>query len=70
MSAKKVPVQTAKEPLHRTVNSTRRDGNRKASVKQCERYWGANYTQRGGPRGRRVPLRHHRRFSCAAADSP
>lgn len=45
MSAKKVPGQTVKDPLHRTVNKTRRDDNRKASVKQCKRYWGANYTQ-------------------------
>ncbi|GHE58689.1 hypothetical protein GCM10017771_81760 [Streptomyces capitiformicae] len=47
MSAKKVPGQTAKAPLHRTVNKTRRDDNRKAAVKQCRRYWGANYTQGG-----------------------
>jgi hypothetical protein len=47
MSAKKVPGQTPQEPLHRTVNKTRRDDNRKASVKQCKRYWGANYTQGG-----------------------
>jgi hypothetical protein len=47
MSAKKVPGQTVNKPLHRTVNSTRRDDNRKASVKQCQRYWGANYTQGG-----------------------
>ncbi|WP_406358558.1 hypothetical protein [Streptomyces sp. NBC_00658] len=45
MSAKKVPGQTAKTPLHRTVNKTRKDDNRKAAVKQCKRYWGANYTQ-------------------------
>ncbi|MFF7258676.1 hypothetical protein ACFZCL_00055 [Streptomyces sp. NPDC008159] len=47
MSAKKVPGQTAKEPLHRTVNKTRRTDNRKAAVKQCKRYWGANYTHGG-----------------------
>lgn len=45
MSAKKVPGQTAKHPLHRTVSKARRDDNRKASVKQCKRYWGANYSQ-------------------------
>jgi hypothetical protein len=47
MSAKKVPGQTAKDPLHRTVNKTRKDDNRKAAVKQCRRYWGANYTHGG-----------------------
>ncbi|MFF7601445.1 hypothetical protein [Streptomyces mirabilis] len=35
MSAKKVPGQTAENPLHRTVSATRRDNNRKAAVKQC-----------------------------------
>ncbi|WNO76920.1 NucA/NucB deoxyribonuclease domain-containing protein [Streptomyces sp. AM8-1-1] len=44
MSAKKVPGQTAKEPLHRTVDSKRIDKNRAAAVKQCKRYWGPNYT--------------------------
>ncbi|MCX2927903.1 hypothetical protein [Streptomyces sp. NEAU-W12] len=47
MSAKKVPGQTAKDPLHRTVSATRIDKNRAAAVKQCKRYWGANYTQGG-----------------------
>ncbi len=47
MSAKKVPGQSAKDPLHRLVNKTRKDDNRKAAVKQCKRYWGANYTQGG-----------------------
>ncbi|MDO0916831.1 hypothetical protein QQM39_40295 [Streptomyces sp. DT2A-34] len=47
MSAKKVPGQTAKDPLHRTVSKARRDDNRKAAVKQCKRYWGAGYTQGG-----------------------
>ena len=47
MSAKKVPGQTAKEPLHRTVSAARIDKNRAAAVKQCKRYWGANYTQGG-----------------------
>lgn len=47
MSAKKVPGQSAKEPLHRLVNKTRKSDNRKAAVKQCKRYWGANYTQGG-----------------------
>ncbi|WP_327686229.1 NucA/NucB deoxyribonuclease domain-containing protein [Streptomyces sp. NBC_00467] len=44
MSAKKVPGQTAKDPLHRTVDSKRIDKNRAAAVKQCKRYWGPNYT--------------------------
>ncbi|MEV4452463.1 NucA/NucB deoxyribonuclease domain-containing protein [Streptomyces mirabilis] len=47
MSAKKVPGQTVEDPLHRTVSATRRDSNRKAAVKQCRRYWGANYTNGG-----------------------
>ncbi|MFD7700540.1 hypothetical protein [Streptomyces caelestis] len=47
MSAKKVPGQTAKDPLHRTVSAARNDRNRAAAVKQCKRYWGANYTQGG-----------------------
>jgi hypothetical protein len=47
MSAKKVPGQTPDKPLHRTVNKTRKDDNRKAAVKQCKRYWGANYTHGG-----------------------
>ncbi|MFJ1975324.1 hypothetical protein ACIO93_42665, partial [Streptomyces sp. NPDC087903] len=47
MSAKKVPGQTAKDPLHRTVNKTRKEDNRKAAVKQCRRYWGAGYTHGG-----------------------
>ncbi len=47
MSAKKVPGQTAKDPLHRTVSAARNDRNRAAAVKQCKRYWGANYTQSG-----------------------
>jgi hypothetical protein len=47
MSAKKVPGQTAKDPLHRTVSSSRNDKNRAAAVKQCKRYWGANYASGG-----------------------
>lgn len=47
MSAKKVPGQVPAETLHRTVSKARIDDNRKASVKQCKRYWGANYTQGG-----------------------
>ncbi|WP_255310755.1 NucA/NucB deoxyribonuclease domain-containing protein [Streptomyces viridosporus] len=47
MSAKKIPGQTAKEPLHRTVSATRIDKNRAAAVKQRKRYWGADYTQGG-----------------------
>ncbi|MFD9219589.1 hypothetical protein ACFWDI_06055 [Streptomyces sp. NPDC060064] len=47
MSAKKVPGQAAQEPLHRLVQQTRKDDNRKAAVKQCKRYWGANYSQGG-----------------------
>jgi hypothetical protein len=47
MSAKKVPGQIAKAPLHRTVSARRIDDNRKAAVKQCRRYWGANYTNGG-----------------------
>ncbi|WP_307026255.1 NucA/NucB deoxyribonuclease domain-containing protein [Streptomyces canus] len=47
MSAKKVPGQTVKDPLHRTVSKDRRDANRKAAVKQCKRYWGANYSWGG-----------------------
>ncbi|MFF4983803.1 hypothetical protein ACFY3O_27590 [Streptomyces sp. NPDC001046] len=47
MSAKKVPGQVPGQPLHRTVNKTRKEDNRKAAVKQCKRYWGANYTHGG-----------------------
>ncbi|MFJ8197150.1 NucA/NucB deoxyribonuclease domain-containing protein [Streptomyces sp. NPDC096152] len=47
MSAKKVPGQTAKDPLHRTVSSARIDKNRAAAVKQCKRYWGPNYASGG-----------------------
>ncbi|MGW1543271.1 NucA/NucB deoxyribonuclease domain-containing protein [Streptomyces sp. NPDC002309] len=47
MSAKKVPGQTAKEPLHRTVSESRNKKNRAAAVKQCKRYWGPNYTSGG-----------------------
>lgn len=47
MSAKKVPGQTAKDPLHRTVSAKRNEDNRKAAVKQCKRYWGSNYTNGG-----------------------
>lgn len=47
MSAKKVPGQTAKDPLHRTVTRARIDKNRAAAVKQCKRYWGPNYTSGG-----------------------
>jgi hypothetical protein len=47
MSAKKVPGQTAKEPLHRTISAARNDKNRAAAVKQCKRYWGPNYTSGG-----------------------
>ncbi|MBZ3904498.1 hypothetical protein J8M51_23020 [Streptomyces scabiei] len=47
MSAKKVPGQTAKDPLHRTVSEARNDKNRGEAVKQCKRYWGANYTAGG-----------------------
>jgi hypothetical protein len=47
MSAKKVPGQTAKDPLHRTVSTARNDKNRAAAVKQCKRYWGANYAAGG-----------------------
>ncbi|MCC9706029.1 hypothetical protein E4N62_12635 [Streptomyces sp. MNU76] len=47
MSAKNVPGQTVKDPLHRTVSAARIDKNRGAAVKQCKRYWGANYTNGG-----------------------
>lgn len=47
MSAKKVPGQTVQDPLHRTVNSARIDKNRAEAVKQCKRYWGANYASGG-----------------------
>lgn len=47
MAAKKVPGQTAADPLHRTVSSTRIDKNRSEAVKQCKRYWGPNYTSGG-----------------------
>ncbi|MET9661794.1 hypothetical protein [Streptomyces sp. NPDC006510] len=43
MSAKKVPGQTAKDPLRRAVNRTRSDKNRAAAVKQCKRYWGPGH---------------------------
>ncbi|MFD3580711.1 hypothetical protein [Streptomyces sp. NPDC058644] len=45
MAAKKVPGQVARDPLHRLVETGRRDENRKAAVKQCKRYWGDNYSQ-------------------------
>ncbi|WP_225860576.1 NucA/NucB deoxyribonuclease domain-containing protein [Streptomyces triticiradicis] len=44
MSAKKVPGQAPGAPLHRTVDKTRKEDNRKAAVKQCKRYWGPNYS--------------------------
>ncbi|WP_254707200.1 NucA/NucB deoxyribonuclease domain-containing protein [Streptomyces lunaelactis] len=47
MSAKKVPGQEAKAPLHRLVQRTRKDDNRKAAVKQCKRYWGDGYSWGG-----------------------
>lgn len=47
MSAKKVPGQNVDDPLHRTVSQSRNDANRTAAVKQCKRYWGANYTASG-----------------------
>jgi hypothetical protein len=47
MSAKKVPGQTANDPLHRTVSSARIDKNRYEAVKQCKRYWGDNYASGG-----------------------
>ncbi|MFE7615002.1 NucA/NucB deoxyribonuclease domain-containing protein [Streptomyces sp. NPDC057496] len=47
MSAKKVPGQIAKDPLHRTVSKVRNEKNRAAAVKQCKRYWGPNYTNGG-----------------------
>ncbi|MFD9097673.1 hypothetical protein [Streptomyces collinus] len=47
MSAKKVPGQTVKDPLHRTVSAKRNSDNRSAAVKQCRRYWGAGYSHGG-----------------------
>ncbi|MFI9809986.1 hypothetical protein ACIHEJ_37765 [Streptomyces sp. NPDC052301] len=47
MSAKKVPGQTVKDPLHRTVSAKRNDDNRNAANKQCMRYWGAGYSHGG-----------------------
>ncbi|MGW0549176.1 NucA/NucB deoxyribonuclease domain-containing protein [Streptomyces altiplanensis] len=47
MSAKKVPGQTAKDLLHRTVTRARIDKNRAVAVKQCKGYWGPNYTSGG-----------------------
>ncbi|MFF5538620.1 hypothetical protein ACFY71_40270 [Streptomyces cinerochromogenes] len=47
MSAKKVPGQTVKAPLHRTVSAKRNEDNRKAAKKQCRRYWGDGYTHGG-----------------------
>ncbi|PLW65318.1 hypothetical protein C0036_27195 [Streptomyces sp. DJ] len=47
MSAKKVPGQSVKDPLHRTVDGTRNKENRKAAVKQCKRYWGDGYSNGG-----------------------
>ncbi|GAA5046582.1 hypothetical protein GCM10023336_11240 [Streptomyces similanensis] len=47
MSAKKVPGQTAADPLHRTVSSARIDKNRGEAVKQCKRYWGPDYASGG-----------------------
>ncbi|MCX5357343.1 hypothetical protein OG864_00925 [Streptomyces sp. NBC_00124] len=47
MSAKNVPGQKADVPLHRTVSAARNEDNRAAAVKQCKRYWGANYTANG-----------------------
>jgi hypothetical protein len=64
MSAKKVPGQAVKNPLHRTVNKTRRDDNRKASVKQCKRYWGANYSQGGARECGREEVQLLREADC------
>ncbi|MYW21706.1 hypothetical protein GT039_40600 [Streptomyces sp. SID2955] len=47
MSAKKVPGQTVKAPLHRTVSAKRNEDNRDAAKKQCRRYWGAGYSHGG-----------------------
>ncbi|GGT02591.1 hypothetical protein GCM10010271_00360 [Streptomyces kurssanovii] len=47
MSAKNVPGQEAKAPLHRLVEKTRKEDNRKAAVKQCKRYWGDGYSLGG-----------------------
>ncbi|WP_328394562.1 hypothetical protein OHS70_06450 [Streptomyces sp. NBC_00390] len=47
MSAKNVPGQDTKAPLHRLVQKTRKDDNRKAAVKQCKRYWGDGYAWGG-----------------------
>lgn len=47
MSAKNVPGQDTKTPLHRLVEQTRKDDNRKAAVRQCKRYWGEGYAWGG-----------------------
>ncbi|WP_181446602.1 hypothetical protein [Streptomyces sp. NTH33] len=50
-----MPGQTAKDPLRRTVSSTRIDKNRAAAVKQCKRYWGPHYAN-GGKEGDEYPF--------------
>ncbi|MCB5905897.1 NucA/NucB deoxyribonuclease domain-containing protein [Streptomyces pinistramenti] len=48
MTVKHVMGQTPEEALHRLqLDTKRRTANWKASVKQCKRYWGDNYTQGG-----------------------
>ncbi|WP_329316616.1 hypothetical protein OG723_40685 (plasmid) [Streptomyces sp. NBC_01278] len=45
---KNVPGDTIQEPLHRLfLDQKRLDRNRAVSVRECKRYWGANYTDGG-----------------------
>ncbi|MFG2987483.1 NucA/NucB deoxyribonuclease domain-containing protein [Streptomyces sp. NPDC048258] len=45
---KNVPGDTIQEPLHRLFLDTKRhDRNRAVAVRECKRYWGANYTDGG-----------------------
>ncbi|MHA4773001.1 NucA/NucB deoxyribonuclease domain-containing protein [Streptomyces sp. MSC1_001] len=45
---KNVPGDNLNEPLHRLfLDKRRRDRNRAVAVRECTRYWGANYTDGG-----------------------
>ncbi|MFD3701463.1 NucA/NucB deoxyribonuclease domain-containing protein [Streptomyces sp. NPDC058646] len=45
---KNVPGDTVQEPLHRLFLDTKRhERNRAVAVRECKRYWGANYTDGG-----------------------
>ncbi|MFE2481620.1 NucA/NucB deoxyribonuclease domain-containing protein [Streptomyces sp. NPDC059389] len=45
---KNVPGDTIQEPLHRLfLDQKRLERNRAVAVRECKRYWGANYTDGG-----------------------